>query len=204
MNERERNDLIISWLTVSIAFASAGFLFGFFKQGGIAQFLGKLAVMLVAVGTGFIFHELAHKYVAIHYGAHAEFRAWREGLLLAIGLAVIGSPFIFAAPGAVYVFGKSITVKQNGIISLAGPITNLLVVLGFGLLHLLLTPSEFISNIIFSAMYVNFFLAAFNMIPVFPLDGSKVFTWNIGVWLLTMLIAASGVFAFPFYVQLFG
>src|SRR3989338_10100919 len=124
MNDRERNDLIISWLTVSFAFAWIGL--GILTASGFKDFISQFAVMLVAVGTGFILHELAHKYVAIHYGAHAEFRAWREGLLLAIGLGIFtNGAFVFAAPGAVYVFGRSITVKQNGIISLAGPVTNL-------------------------------------------------------------------------------
>tara|TARA_Y100000310_G_C20702563_1_gene831293 strand:- start:7954 stop:8571 length:618 start_codon:yes stop_codon:yes gene_type:complete len=202
MAERERNDLIISWLTVSFAFAWVGL--GIFSVNGFNAFISQLAIMLVAVGTGFILHELAHKYVAIHYGAKAEFRAWRQGLLLAIGLAIFtNGSFVFAAPGAVYVFGKSITVKENGIISIAGPITNLLIVLGFGLILALTNPSEFLAQIIASAMFVNFFLAAFNMIPVFPLDGSKVFMWNKGAWVLTMMIAASGVLFFPIYLTIF-
>lgn len=202
MSNKERNDLIISWLTVSFAFAWIGL--GILTASGFKDFVSQFAVMLVAVGTGFILHELAHKYVAIHYGAHAEFRAWREGLLLAIGLAIFtNGAFVFAAPGAVYVFGRSITVKQNGIISLAGPVTNLLVVLFFGILLALLNPAEFLQRIIISAMYVNFFLAAFNMIPIFPLDGSKVFVWDKGIWLLTMLVAVSGVIFFPAYLALF-
>ncbi|MCR4335707.1 MAG: site-2 protease family protein [archaeon] len=202
MADRERNDLIISWLTVSFAFAWIGL--GIFSVNGVSDFITQLAVMLVAVGTGFILHELAHKYVAIHYGAKAEFRAWRQGLLLAIGLAIFtNGSFVFAAPGAVYVFGKSITVKENGHISIAGPITNLLVVLLFGLLLALTNPTEFLAQIIISAMYVNFFLAAFNLLPIFPLDGSKVFMWNKGAWVLTMLIAASGVLFFKFYLAIF-
>lgn len=202
MSAKERNDLIISWLTVSFAFAWIGL--AIFNPGGFTGFIEQFAVMLVAVGSGFILHELAHKYVAIHYGAQAEFRAWRQGLLLAIGLAIItNGSFVFAAPGAVYVFGKSITVKQNGIISWAGPVTNLFVVFFFGSLLAILNPSDFLARIIISAMYVNFFLAAFNLIPIFPLDGSKVFVWNKGVWLITMLIAASGVLFFPFYLAFF-
>jgi len=202
MTERERNDLIISWLTVSFAFAWVGL--GIFSANGFNTFISQLAIMLVAVGTGFILHELAHKYVAIHYGAKAEFRAWRQGLLLAIGLAVFtNGSFVFAAPGAVYVFSKNITVKENGHISIAGPLTNLLIVLGFGLLLILTNPAEFLAQIIISAMYVNFFLAAFNLLPIFPLDGSKVFMWNKSAWVLTMLIAASGVLFFPFYLTIF-
>jgi len=200
MSAKERNDLIISWLTVSFAFAWVQV--NFFESGGMNEFVSKLIVMLVAVGTGFILHELAHKYVAIHYGAQAEFRAWRQGLIFAVVMAFFLG-FVFAAPGAVYVFGRSITVKQNGIISLAGPITNLLIVLGFGLILALTNPAEFLANIIITAMYVNFFLAAFNMIPVFPLDGSKVFMWNKGAWALTTLIAASGILFFPVYLAIF-
>jgi len=201
VSQKERNDLIISWLTVSLAFTWISITI--FGPGGVGAFTSQLIVMLVAVGTGFILHELAHKYVAIHYGAMAEFRSWRMGLILALLLAFFAG-FVFAAPGAVYVFGRSITVKQNGIISWAGPVTNLLVVLFFGILALILQPSGFLANIIGTAMFVNFFLAAFNLIPIFPLDGSKVFVWNKGVWLATILVAASGVLFFRFYLSLFG
>lgn len=200
MSAKERNDLIISWLTVSFAFT--WITITIFNPGGINPFILQLVIMLVAVGTGFILHELAHKYVAIHYGAHAEFRAWRTGLLLAIALAFFAG-FVFAAPGAVYVFGRNITVKQNGLISLAGPITNLLVVLLFGILSLILSPTGFLRDVFATAMFVNFFLAAFNMIPVFPLDGSKIFMWNKSAWIITMLIAASGVIFFPIYLAIF-
>ncbi len=202
MKNQERNDLIISWLTVSFAFAWIGF--GIFSLKGLETFLTQLAIMLVAVGTGFILHELAHKYVGIHYGAHAEFRAWRQGLLLAIGLAILTSgAFVFAAPGAVYVYGNSITRKQNGIISWVGPLTNIAVALGFGALLAVLRPGEFLARIMVSAMYVNLFLAAFNLLPIFPLDGSKVFVWNKAIWLATMAVAVLGVVFFPVLLAVF-
>ncbi|MBI4210670.1 MAG: site-2 protease family protein [Candidatus Diapherotrites archaeon] len=199
MNDRERNDLIISWFTVSFAFAWIGLKV--FSIGGAGEFLSQLAIMLVAVGTGFILHELAHKYVAIHYGAHAEFRAWRIGLLLALGLAVISNGgFVFAAPGAVYVVGNNIGVRKNGIISLAGPVANLLIVLVFGLAFAAMNPSGFAEQAMLATMYVNFFLAAFNMLPIFPLDGSKVFYWSKLAWFATIAIAAAGVLLFPIIV----
>ena len=152
MNDRERNDLIISWLTVSFAFAWIGL--GILSARGFEEFASGFAVMLVAVGTGFILHELAHKYVAIHYGAHAEFRAWREGLLLAIGLALFtNGAFVFAAPGAVYVSGRGITVKQNGIISIAGPVINIAIAAIFAILISIFRPAGFFEQIMVSAMY---------------------------------------------------
>lgn len=196
MNSRESRDILISWITISFAFAWIGF--AIFSTAGISEFINQFAIMLVAVGTGFILHELAHKYVAINYGAHAEFRAWREGLLLALGLAIFtNGNFVFAAPGAVYVFGNSITTKQNGIISWAGPVTNIVIATIFGIAYNILQPTDFVNRLMVSVIYVNFFLAFFNMIPIFPLDGSKVFTWNKTAWIVTIGIAASGVFALP-------
>ena len=37
---------------------------------------------------------------------------------------------------------------------------------------------------------INSFLAVFNLLPIGNLDGSKVLTWNFGIWLVTIAIAA--------------
>ena len=68
MNNQELTDLLISWITLSAAFAFI------FSDGGleVTSFGNALAIAAVAVGTGFLLHELAHKYVAIHFGAKAE------------------------------------------------------------------------------------------------------------------------------------
>ena len=57
-------------------------------------------------------------------------------------------------------------------------------------------PSAFYSSnmllafIICSVGYsVNSFLAVFNLLPIGNLDGSKVLTWNIGIWIITIAIA---------------
>ena len=63
-------------------------------------------------------------------------------------------------------------------------------------------PSEFIARIFVSAAMINFFLALFNLLPIPPLDGSKVFTWNIPIWVVTIAIAAIGVFFMEIYVLL--
>lgn len=182
MNQREIIEIVGSWLAVSVAFAwvmqdpTSG-------QTIAARFLPSLLIALVAVGTGFIFHELAHKYVAIHYGAHAEFFAWPFGLGLALLLAfTIG--IVFAAPGAVYIFATNLSKKQNGIISLCGPIVNIVLGILFVIAGFLLLPSanSFWSTVGFQAGVINFWLAFFNLIPLGPLDGKKVFDWNKLVW----------------------
>ena len=133
----------------------------------------------VAVVTGFLLHELAHKFLAQKYGAWAEFRVFPLGLMFALFFALL-SGIVFAAPGAVYIQGR-ITKEQNGIISLAGPGLNL--IFGLACIALLFVlPLE----IIFIVGWINLFLAAFNLIPFGPLDGAKVFRWNPWIYVLVM------------------
>jgi len=182
LKRRELTDLLISWLTLSFAFAWIGIQI--FSLRGIAAFIDNFVLMLIAVGVGFIFHELSHKFVAQRFGAHAEFRAWNQGLLLAVALAVLtNGMFTFAAPGAVYVMGHNITMKKNALISLAGPITNVIA----GAIFMVLYYIGVAPDITHGVAWVNFFLGAFNMLPIYPLDGSKVFSWNPLVWSVTFI-----------------
>ncbi|MDO5826532.1 MAG: site-2 protease family protein, partial [Methanosphaera sp.] len=52
----------------------------------------------------------------------------------------------------------------------------------------------FLSQVGFS---VNSFLALFNLLPIPPLDGSKVIRWNLPLWLITIVI--SGILTFSTY-----
>jgi Zn-dependent protease len=46
---------------------------------------------------------------------------------------------------------------------------------------------------------INTWLAIFNLIPFGPLDGAKIFQWNKGAWLAT-LVAGIGLFAAQYLV----
>lgn len=156
------------------------------------EFFIFMGISFVTVGSGFILHEMAHKLVAIFYGAPAKFKMWMQGLLLMLATSALG--FLFAAPGAVYIFSERITNRQNGIISIAGPTVNFVLVGVFlALSHL--APVTFHLSIIGEPVNVwlfgarmNLMLALFNMIPAFPLDGSKVIKWNMFVWMASCLI----------------
>jgi len=196
MNNTELTHLLISWFTLSLAFSVDA------AYAGLPRFMTEFPLVLIGLGTGFIFHELAHRYIAKSYGCWAEFRMWTWGLLLALGMAVLTrGTFLFAAPGAVYIGGKQLSVEENGKISLAGPGVNILVGLGFvGLLlysaSIGLRSGDFLFDLGIIGSMVNFFLGFFNLIPFGPLDGSKVMLWNPGVWVFAIAIAGSLVFFF--------
>ena len=160
---------------------------GIFGVADNLEFLPVLAAFfLVALGSGFILHEMAHKFSAIHFGHLAEFRMWTKGLAFMFLLALF-SPLIFIAPGAVYIGGgaKRITKRENGLISLAGPATNVVIAI-IGLTMLAIVgpiPIGYGGIELWSALaLINVFLALFNLLPVYPLDGSKVLAWSKPVY----------------------
>ncbi|MBU0662043.1 MAG: site-2 protease family protein [Candidatus Diapherotrites archaeon] len=189
LGRREWIDLTISWLTISFAFAVLWK--GLFNIGPLFDFL---PISIVAVGTGFIFHELAHRNVARHFGAHAEYRAWSVGLVFAFISALVG--FLFAAPGAVYIYGRNINARKNGIISAAGPAVNIIIAFIFLIIAPLVAGTQLLLDIAIFSARINFFLALFNLLPIGPLDGSKVFVWDVKVWVAMFTIAGAGVFLF--------
>ena len=95
--------------------------------------------------------------------------------------------FLFAAPGAVYIRGY-ITDEMNGKISLAGPAVN--IVIAAISLSISLWMMDGISGYIFFLMgYMNSFLALFNLLPIPPLDGSKIMMWNVYIYVAMLIIA---------------
>ena len=184
----EVRDLIIAFFVISLCFAIV--------NGGRDQnaVLTILPYVMVGVGTGFILHELGHKFVSMKYGYWAEFKLWPQGLIFALITSFFG--FVFAAPGAVYTYANYMTDEINGKISVAGPIVNIVLALVFLAIAVVVYPSAFASEtavtifIICSVGYsVNSFLAVFNMLPIGNLDGSKVLTWNFGIWIVVIAIA---------------
>ena len=142
-------------------------------------------VSLIAVGLGFILHEVAHKFTAQHYGCWSEFRYDERGLLWALLLSsIIG--IVWAAPGATWISGH-VTRRENGIISLAGPATNITIA-SILLIPITILPFGLITIYLIYSGFIIAFLAVFNLIPISPLDGSKIWRWNPGLYILAMAV----------------
>lgn len=150
----------------------------------------QLAVLVLSV----IIHEISHGYVAEYLGDPTARLAGRLTLNPLKHLEFFGSflfPIIlYMASGGSFLFGWAKPVPYNpmhlkdpksgsGKIAAAGPVSNLVIAVVFGILlralPMLGYPASSALYMFFAYIaYINVLLAIFNLVPLPPLDGSKV------------------------------
>ncbi len=148
-------------------------------------FVTVLGFALLTVGVGFVGHELAHKFMAMRFGYWAAYQIWPTGLVLALALSLAG--VIFAALGAVQIFGRGISRGEQGIISLSGPTFNIVLAVIF--MGMAAAASGPYSSLLMVGAQLNALIALFNCLPFSILDGRKIFYWDRMVWLLAVAVA---------------
>lgn len=85
-----------------------------------------------------------------------------------------------------------VSKERNGKISIAGPAVNLVFALMFlGLFFLV--QDGFIGRIFAFGFLINSWLALFNLLPFWILDGKKVLKWNKLVYFISLGMAISFV-----------
>ncbi|MEF8879926.1 MAG: site-2 protease family protein [Candidatus Thermoplasmatota archaeon] len=184
-SKKEIFHLLIAMGVLTIAFAFA--LAPFPPLSHVDSVLFNLPLAFLAIATAFVCHELAHKYMGQKYGYRSEFRMYKMGLLLALFLGV-ATGIVFAAPGAVRIFGNP-NHEESGKLATAGPLTN--IVIALMALGVMLISVGFVREIAFFVLFINAFLAFFNLLPFGPLDGRKVFRWNKIVWIVLIAISVT-------------
>jgi len=168
--------ILIAMVVLIIAFS---FAFATYPPlAHITEVIGYLPLSFSAIVTAFFCHEIAHKYMGQKFGYWSEFRMFPQGLLFALFLGLVAG-IVFAAPGAVQIFGRP-SRDEMGKIAVAGPLTNL--ILGLLFVGIWYSSSGIIASISFFVAYINVFLAFFNLLPFGPLDGAKIFRWKKELW----------------------
>jgi len=191
-SKTEIRDIFISIVVLSIAFTLLfrnGSIFDFFelRLGEGMGYVGLFGMCLLLVVMSFLFHEFGHKFMAQRYGLWSEFRMWPIGLVLTLVTSLIG--FLFASPGAVMIAGN-MDKKMNGMVSIAGPAVNIVLCV-IGIIGWLATNGTDFVIFFYMLTSLNAWLAIFNLIPVPPLDGSKIIYWNLFVWGVAIGIAVA-------------
>ncbi|MEG2172116.1 MAG: site-2 protease family protein [Desulfovibrionaceae bacterium] len=167
----------------------------------IALYLKRFAIAAVPALLGIILHEVAHGWVASRRGDPTARQLGRLTLnpvphidptgLLVFALTSLTGSFVFgwAKPVPVDTRYFRNPVRDMMLVALAGPLTNFALALGFALLLrgavVALPPSVWMDNssyvfglqMLQAGIIINCGLAWLNLLPIPPLDGSKVLAY---------------------------
>jgi len=154
-------------------------------------------VTLIILIFSAILHEIAHGYVAERFGDPTARLAGRltlnpkkhidlfMSILLPLALMLSGSPVIFGAakPVPIDPFNLKEGRKDIALVALSGPLTNIILAviasIVVHILNLIAPPTNIALYILhwffLTIAHLNLLLAIFNLVPIPPLDGSKVF-----------------------------
>lgn len=148
-----------------------------------------MIVWLVVLILSVILHEVAHGYAANYLGDPTARLAGRLTLNPIPHIDFFGSiilPAVLAISGSPILFGYAKPVPYNpynlrgrwgeGFVAAAGALTNLALAIILGLFIRFFAdglPIAFVM-VLSVAVYLNLLLCIFNLIPIPPLDGSKV------------------------------
>ena len=154
------------------------------------NFLYIIIILLIVVGS-VILHELSHGVVAYWLGDHTAKDSGRltfnpikhidpiMSILVPVVLYIIGAP-VFGGAKPVPINPRNLKWREWGmaLVAIAGPTTNfLLAFIAFLIGHfsgLLYLGSPVVMFIFQSIIQVNLGFMLFNLIPIPPLDGSRV------------------------------
>jgi Zn-dependent protease len=165
----------------------------------------KIAVIALPVMFAIIVHEVAHGWVADKLGDHTARNMGRLTLnplshIDLFGTIIMPLFFFFFAKGMIFGYAKPVPInpynfknpkRDMALSSLAGPGVNMVMALSFSFLLRVVMPSlenvaprqawEWVAvplaYMLSTGVIINVILAVLNIIPIPPLDGSRVVYW---------------------------
>ncbi len=163
---------------------AAAFMISFRDWGGetfdaAAGFRNLFDAFLISA-LAIVVHESAHKIYALHHGYAAEHKPWHMAVIFGLLLTLVtnGHLYYFGFGVLVYHlagdrlgrFRYQMNMKDVGLISVAGPLANLLLAIIFKAGYIA-TGSALAEK----AFLINIWFAIFNMLPLPWVDGGNLF-----------------------------
>ncbi|MBA3389947.1 MAG: site-2 protease family protein [Rubrobacter sp.] len=149
--------------------------------GLFEQYPALAVAIILGFVAGITIHEAAHAWSAYMLGDDTAYREGRVTLNPISHLDVLGTVMLFMVG---FGWGKPTPVMISNLrgarlgavaVAFAGPLSNLLVVLVCAALYLFPQFQEgYLQLVIAGVAFVNALLFVFNLIPIPPLDGSKI------------------------------
>ncbi|MCK4592344.1 site-2 protease family protein [Candidatus Parcubacteria bacterium] len=154
------------------------------------DFIIAIFLVIILVFSAVI-HEFSHGWMANHLGDPTAKHMGRLTLNPIPHIDLVGSVLvplflIIANVGIIFAWAKPVPYnpynlrdKKNGemLVALAGPVSNLIVAVIFGIIVQIMIMQEIGSSIMVLfglIIFINIILAIFNLLPIPPLDGSKI------------------------------
>lgn len=150
-------------------------------------YLGLYQVLILVFSA--VAHEYMHGWMAFQLGDHTAKDAgrltanpfkhleWFGSFFMPLVMVLGSFPFVLGWAKPVPYNPNNLTDKKYGEakVAAAGPLANLIIALVFGLaLRWLPFSGLYFSNLIAAIVYINLILMVFNLMPIPPLDGSKI------------------------------
>lgn len=179
--------------------------------------IGINAAIIGIVFYSIIIHEVSHAWAAFALGDDSAKRAGRLSFnplkhVDPFGTVILPLILYFTA-GFIYGYAKPVPFnpynfrnfkRDSGLTALAGPLSNILIAIVMAIIFHFVPP--IVQSILYYVVFLNLLLAFFNLIPVPPLDGSKVlgmvltdeayFKWTAQerkgmIWLFAIIIISN-------------
>lgn len=152
--------------------------------------LQTLLIIAVPAILAVTVHEVAHGWVANRLGDPTAAQLGRltlnpfkhvdpvGTLLVPIGLKLMGSPFLFGWAKPVPVDWRNLRQlpRDIALVAAAGPASNLLMLMAWAVLIAGAAPRSVLWEMGWTGVYFNATIMALNLIPIPPLDGSRIVT----------------------------
>lgn len=161
---------------------------------GLSNFLGALIIVAIS----FFGRLYVQKIVGLGADFQAEYKLWTFGALLTLILVFITNGKLwFLITGGVTVYAMlghrigwvryGLNHFGIGVVSLAGPIANIILAMIFRALH-----SVYQTELLYTGFILNIIWALWQIVPIPPTDGSRMFYGSRMVYMYGLAVVVSG------------